>query len=225
MLDTLLFFGYFAIYLVLLILGIRLAKQHGWNTLSNVLLLILFGLVYDNAILALGKFIGEGNLLERLSYPRFYMHAFFTPLLVLFSLSALKRAAIQWAFTQRVQAVFYLITLSLILYELLAEINGLSLSANWNYGVLSYSNADASSGAPLMVLMVSIVLLISSLFIWRKQKWGWFFAATVIMFVGNAFPISLPSAAIANAFELILIVGLFLTKRFQDKRLLAQSMP
>lgn len=224
MIDTLLFFGYFAAYLVLLIWGIRLANQHGWNTLSNMLLLVIVGLVYDNAVLALGRFIGEGNLLEGLSYPRFYMHALFTPLLVLFSLSTLKRAGIQWAFKKWVGAIFYLITLSLILYELFIEVRGLSLSANWEYGVLSYSNAEASSGVPLMVVMVSIVLIISSLFVWRKQKWIWFFVATVIMFLGNAFPISLSSAAITNAFELILIVGLFFTKKFQDNRLSAHTM-
>ena len=224
MIDTLLFFGYFAAYLVLLIWEIRLANQHGWNTLSNMLLLVIVGLVYDNAVLALGRFIGEGNLLEGLSYPRFYMHALFTPLLVLFSLSTLKRAGIQWAFKKWVGAIFYLITLSLILYELFIEVHGLSLSANWEYGVLSYSNAEASSGVPLMVVMVSIVLIISSLFVWRKQKWIWFFVATVIMFLGNAFPISLSSAAITNAFELILIVGLFFTKKFQDNRLSAHTM-
>lgn len=223
MIDTLLFFGYFAAYLILLIWGIRLANQHGWNTLSNVLLLVIAGLVYDNAVLAMGSFIGEGNLLERLSYPRFYMHALFTPLLVLFSLSTLKRTGIQWAFKKWVGAIFYLITLCLILYELFIEMLGLSLSANWKYGVLSYSNAEASSGVPLMVVMVSIVLIISSLFVWRKQKWIWFFAATAIMFLGNAFPIPLPSAAVTNAFELILIVGLFFTKKFQDNRSTHQS--
>lgn len=224
MIDTLLFFGYFAVYLVLLIWGIRLAKQYGWNTLSNVLLLVIVGLVYDNAVLALGRFIGEGNVLEGLSYPRFYMHALFTPLLVLFSLSTLKRAGIQWAFKQWTGAIFYLITLSLIFYELFIEVRGLSLSANWEHGVLSYSNAEASSGVPLMVVMVSIVLIISSLFVWRKQKWIWFFVATIIMFLGNAFPISLPSAAITNAFELILIVGLFFTKKFQDNHLSTHAM-
>lgn len=215
MTDTLLFFGYFAVYLVLLIWGIRLAKQHGWNTLSNVLLLVIVGLVYDNAVLALARFIGEGNLLEGLSYLRFYMHAFFTPLLVLFALSTLKRAEVQWVLKKVVAVVFYLITLSLIIYELFVEVSGLSLSTNWEYGVLSYSNAEASSDVPLMVLIVSIILIISSLFVWRKQKWIWFFIATVIMLIGNAFPISLPSAAVTNAFEIILIVGLFFTKKFQ----------
>lgn len=67
MLDTILFFGYFAAYLFLLIWGIQLAARYGWNDLSNVLLLVIIGLVYDNGVLAVGKFIGEGSLLENIS--------------------------------------------------------------------------------------------------------------------------------------------------------------
>lgn len=216
MLDTILFFGYFAAYLVLLIWGIKLAARYGWSDLSNVLLLVIIGLVYDNGVLALGKFIGEGSLLEMLSYPRFYMHAFFTPLLVLFSLSTMRKADFDWAFKKWFQAVFYLLTLSLIVYELFSEVLGLNLEANWKFGVLSYSNAEPTSGVPLMVLFVSLILIFASVIVWRKQHWIWFFVGTLIMFLGNAFPISLPSAAVTNAFELILIVSLFFTKRFQD---------
>lgn len=218
MIDTILFFGYFAAYSVLLIWTIKLAVQYGWKSLSNLLILVIIGLVYDNLILALGRFIGEGNLLENLSYPRFYMHAFFTPLLVLFSLSTLKRSGVQWAFKKSIGMVFYLITLCLMLYELIVEVRGLELTSNWQYGGLSYSNAEAISGVPVMVLIVSIVLIISSIFVWRKQGWIWFFIGTGIMFLGNAFPLSVPSAALTNAFELILILALFFTKKFQDSR-------
>ncbi|MBM6614384.1 hypothetical protein JTF06_05720 [Desemzia sp. RIT804] len=223
MLDTILFFGYFVTYLILLIWAIKLAVHHDWSTLSNSLLLVIIGLVYDNGVLALGRFIGEGALLENLSYPRFYMHALFTPLLVLFSLSTLKRANVQWVVKKWIKVVFYFITLYLILYELLIEMRGLTLLPNWQYGVLSYSNSQTSSGVPLMVIIVSIVLIISSIFVWRKQRWIWFFIGTVIMFLGNTFPISVPSAALTNAFELILIFALFFTKKFQDNHLSTQK--
>lgn len=218
MLDTLLFFGYVFVYGSLLFLGIQLAQNNGWKSLSNVLLLVIAALIYDNAVLALGRFIGEGALLEALSYPRFYLHAFFTPLLVLFALSSLKRANIHWANKKWVAILFYVITLGLILYELIIEMSGLTLTAGWEYGVLSYSNSAASGGIPLMVVIVSIILIIASVFVWHKQKWPWFFIGTTIMFIGNAIPIPLPSAAITNAFELILILALLFTKRFQDSR-------
>lgn len=219
MVDTLLFFGYVLAYGALFIWGIKLAQNNGWTSLANVLLLVIAALIYDNAILALGRFIDEGVLLESLSYPRFYLHAFFTPLLVLFALSSLQRANAQWAKKKWGAALFYVITLGLILYELLIEMSGLSLAAGWEYGVLSYSNVAASGGIPLMVAFVSIILLAASLFVWRKQKWSWYFIGTAVMFIGNTVSIPLPSAAITNAFELILIVALFFTKKFQDSRL------
>lgn len=225
MIDTLLFLGYFVAYSILLILAIRLAVRHGWKSFSNLLLLVIVGLVYDNLILALGRFIGEGDLLKTLSYPRFYMHAFFTPLLVLFSLSTLKRSGVQWAFKKWSSWIFYFITLCLILYEILIEMRDLTLTPNWQYGALSYSNAEAGGGVPIMVLIVSIVLIISSIFVWRRQGWMWFFVGSVIMLLGNAFPLPLPSAALPNAFELVLILALFFTKKFQDNHLLLQKLP
>lgn len=39
------------------------------------MLIVTFGLIYDNAILAGGGMLGHGDVLERLSVPRFFMHA------------------------------------------------------------------------------------------------------------------------------------------------------
>ena len=61
---------------------LRLFLQHRYPA-TVPLLIVLFGLVYDNAVLAGGAWIGHGELLERLSVPRFFMHAFGTPLLML----------------------------------------------------------------------------------------------------------------------------------------------
>jgi hypothetical protein len=50
-----------------------------------------------------------------------------------------------------------------------------------------------------------------------KQKWPWFFAGTVLMGIGSAVEFPVESAAIVNAFELILLLSLLATKHFQDK--------
>lgn len=40
----------------------------------------IFGLFYDNLIIGVGSFIGEGGLLEILNAGRFYIHVLITPL-------------------------------------------------------------------------------------------------------------------------------------------------
>lgn len=51
----------------------------------SVIFLVGLGLVYDNALIAVGKFIGEGTLLEALNLARYWSHAFLTSLLILFA--------------------------------------------------------------------------------------------------------------------------------------------
>ncbi|AXI07720.1 hypothetical protein CUC15_01410 [Oceanobacillus zhaokaii] len=53
--DTFLFFLLGFGYLCLFIWGIFLARKHGWLNLTNVLLLVILGLIYDNLMIALGR--------------------------------------------------------------------------------------------------------------------------------------------------------------------------
>ena len=53
-----------------------------------------FALIYDQTVLAVGRWLGEGNRLEQLNELRFWFHALCTPLLVIFCWHALVRANI-----------------------------------------------------------------------------------------------------------------------------------
>ncbi|MBP1968414.1 bacteriorhodopsin [Virgibacillus natechei] len=184
----------------------------------NVILLVIMGLLYDNAILAAGRYIGEGSILQNLNYVRFWLHALFTPLLVVFAWNTLKQANIKWTNYRWLYYGVILCTVSLIMIELITEVFGLSLEAKREYGVLSYHKVEMSSGPPIMILLVTAVLLVASIFVWVKQKWIWFFIGTVLMIVGSAAIPPIDSGAVTNLFELILITFLLLTKAYQNKR-------
>ena len=216
--DTFLYFFFLASYVVLFIWAIALAKKYGWVSPSNVLLLVIFGLVVDNALLAFGRYIGQGQFLESISYVRYWGHALFTPTLVLFAWDSLKKANIEWAKNSVVKFLTYILMVALIVYELFTETLGLKLQADWKYGVLSYSNAASASGPPVMVLIVSLVLIVSAFMIWRRQKWIWYLLGTVIMTIGSAVPLPIKSDAYMNGFELILLFSLLATKHFQDHK-------
>lgn len=216
--DTFLYFFFLAAYVVLFIWAISLAKKYGWFSASNVLLLVILGLVVDNALLAFGRYIGTGHFLETISYARFWGHALFTPTLVLFAWDSLKKADIRWAKTSTAKFITSLLTIALICFELFTETLVLKLEANWKYGVLSYSNVESSGGPPLMVLIISLVLIVSAFIVWRKQKWIWYLLGTVIMTIGSAVPLPIQSNAYMNGFELILLISLLATKQFQTNK-------
>ena len=77
--DTLIYFLLSIAYLILLLKGILLTKQHGWVNVDNVILLVILALFYDNGILALGKYLGEGELLKTFNQASLLATCFFHP--------------------------------------------------------------------------------------------------------------------------------------------------
>ncbi|MCJ1909587.1 hypothetical protein [Planococcus ruber] len=213
--DTLLYFLFTAAYMGLVIGGLR--RQRSWNFMSFIYL-VLLGLIYDNGMIALGKFIGEGPLLENLSLLRFWSHAFLTPALVLFSYGALHEAGVEWSRKRIVgiAAIFY--TAALIIAELLLETIGMELMIEKEYGVLRYVSADPASGPPIMVLLVSVVLLAAGAILWKRRGWKWMLVGAVVMTIGSAVPIPVESSAATNAFELFLLAALVSTKVHLERR-------
>ena len=216
--DSIIFIGFTIAYIGLFVWGIALAQKHGWRNTANLLLFVIFGLIYDNAILGLGRLIGEGELLEGLSYGRLLLHALFTPLLVVFSWNTVFRAGYEWAKKKWLFFGIWLVYIALVIVELATEVAGLELQANSEFGALSYSNASEGGGPPVMIIVVTLFLVAASILVWIKQKWPWFFVGTLLMGIGSAVKIPVESDAAVNAFELMLLTSLMVTKYAQDKR-------
>ena len=217
--DTFLYILFAFLYAGLLVLMLQSIKRSGVGILSNVLILVIIPLIYDNGILGIGKWIGKGDILESMSAARFIMHAIFTPLLILFSLDVLRRAGIEWSKKTAALLITAAYTLIALLIELITVVWDLSLKAEKSYGVLSYTAANSPDGPPIMILMVTLALLISSILLWKRTGWYWMFIGVALMLIGSMVDIPVESGAITNAFELILLTSLVFTKRHQDKHL------
>jgi hypothetical protein len=213
--DTILFVFYVLAYLILFFGGMRMGYLYGWMTSANVLLLVIAALVYENGILASGSTIGEGAILKNLNYARYWLHALFTPMLVLFAWNVIKRAKVHWATNRKVGYLALLIVIALISLEVFTQLMGLELEAKKEYGVLSYRGKEM--GAPVMVIVVTLTLLISTVIIWWKQKWPWLLVGILAMGGGSILLKHVDSGAIMNGTELILMISLLATKSFQDR--------
>ena len=211
--DTFLYFLYAFFYTVLLIWGLYGLSKHDLAKWSSVIYIVILPLIYDNLILATGKWIGEGELLESLNFSRFCLHALITPLLVMYSLGTLQESGIEWTKKKWIVIVGILYTISLIVLEFSIEVVGLEIEVVMEYGVVSYSNVEKATGPPIMVLLVMFILILASAIIWKKTKWPIFFIGAVVMIFGSAVPINIESGAVTNAFELFLIFTLIWTKR------------
>lgn len=210
MVDTALYFSFTALYIALLGWGLFLYRNRIHQSFAYFLLVVTLGLIYDNGLLATGIFIGEGSTLETLNLWRFLGHAFFTPTLVLFALGIGRHSELQWAKKSVTLYSFLLITIALILYEL-TEITHQTLQPVVEYGVLRYTLVGGSSGPPIMVLIVTFILLLVSISLFRHTKWSVMMLGVILMILGSAIPLPIESGAITNTFELIFMTALLMT--------------
>lgn len=211
--DTLLYFFYTALYTALLIWGLSGIPKHQLAKWTSVIYIVILPLIYDNLILATGKWIGEGDLLESLNFSRFCLHALVTPLLVMYSLGTLQESGVKWAKKNWLVMLGILYTLGLMVFEFTAEVFGLELGVVKEYGTISYSSVEDGTGPPIMVLLLTLILIVASAILWKKTKWPVFFIGALVMTIGSAIPINVGSGAVTNAFEVFLIFSLIWTKR------------
>lgn len=213
--DTVIYSILTIAYLFLLILTLRFFKHHKWIRLEIVLLVVILALLYDNGILAFGRYIGEGSLLKALNEARYWFHALFTPLLVLFAWNTLVLANVQWARKRFVKWLVVALTIGLILVEIGTVVWDISLDPTHESGVLSYKNSGDKNA--VMIIGVSTMLIISSLIVWWKQKWPWYFFGILSMGIIPVLNLFLNSKAIHNFSEFLLMISLVATMGFQDK--------
>ncbi|MFA9557691.1 hypothetical protein ACERII_10335 [Evansella sp. AB-rgal1] len=214
--DTAIYFSLSFVYGLLLAFGIYAAFKKRWALCSIFLLLVIAALMYDNSILALGRYIGQGALLESLNVPRYWMHALFTPLLIPFVWQTLRSADVTWIKTSVATCTVIFLTGTIILLEVI-PLFGIELQAVWQNGVLSYTRVN-KTGAPFMIIIVTLTILLTSILLWRKQGWKWLFIGLVLMGVVGLLANPFHSKAMGNVSELVLIISLLATHIFQQKQ-------
>lgn len=178
---------------------------------ANVLFIVTFGLIYDNLILAFGRFIGESALLESLSICRYWLHAFVTPTLVLFSYGVIRQTALHWAKARTFHFVAWIYMLLLILIELITVSLQLKITPVFEYGVLHYVH-ETDTGIPYMIVGTVLSVLLASIIVWWKEGLKWMLIGTIVIIIGNAIPLPFSGSAKMNVFEFLFIASLWGTK-------------
>ncbi|WP_309129378.1 hypothetical protein [Microbacterium sp.] len=214
--DSILYLVFALAYAVLFFWMIALTLSRRRIIASDLAALVVAALVYDNAVLAVGALVGEGEGLRVANGLRFWMHAFATPLLVIVGWHAMSRAGIRWAARGWAAAAAVALSAVLIAWELATSTLRMELVAETEYGAVSYSDAAAPAGPPVMALIVVAVLLLAGILVWIRQKWPWLTVAAVVMVAGISIPLPVQSGAVTNAFELLLLIGVVATIGFQD---------
>lgn len=172
------------IQLAIAIVGTRAyLKYRSWYTL--LVLIVVYGLAYDNLAIGAGAFLGAGALTQALNWPRYAIHALFTPTMMIAAFGALRRVGIQWAQGRTVHLIVCVVATALILLGSYTDILNLHLVPQTADGVLRYVNDfEFIKGPPIPAVLTIIVVLVFGGFLWREIKWPWLFIGALLMFLG-----------------------------------------
>lgn len=219
--DTTFYFLYAVGYVWLLRRGLTSLQRDQIGSLTSIAYLIIIGLALDNVVAASGRFIGEGSLLRHLNLICYWLHAFLTPTLVLFSLGVLRSAGVKGMQSKPALYGAILLTGALIGLEVATVTWGMELKPKMESGVLRYVPADSSGGSGIMVMLVTVVLVVAGAILWKKTQWRWMFIGAVAMAVGSLVPIPAHRSTVMNGLEFVLLTTLVATKWHQDSQITA----
>jgi hypothetical protein len=202
---TIAFFAFTTLQLFCFILALRnfLRTRLSYDLLP---VLVIFGLVYDNFVIASGSFVGEGDLLKNLNMWRYVLHALLTPLLIIWGFGMMRRMGFQFAQSARNHAIFCLIATAMILLGAYSDILRLSLELKVEEGLTRYVNVGGIKGPPIPSIVTIFVLIGFGVMLWRKTKsWG-LAAGSIFMLV--AAMAGLRIVGLSNLGEVALSAGL-----------------
>jgi hypothetical protein len=174
---------YFAVAIIQIGLFFWMFKL--WRKSSSIYpifpLIVIAGIIYDNLIIGLGSYIGEGELLKMLNVPRFVIHAFFTPLIMIFGFGVARRCGVKFAQSRNWHIVICVFTILMVLLGIYEELFKMNLVPIAEEGTLRYKTQPSSPPIPAIVTI--IVAMILGIFVWIKTKKPWYFLGSLGMFI------------------------------------------
>lgn len=203
-------FTVFKAVMMLLGAGLSLDRPAGdWGLLG--LSLIAFSLVYDNSLLAGGRFIGQGPVLQSLSSTRFLAHSA-APLLALVGMDLARRAGVEWAGNDFVDiGVKSFVGISIAI-SAFRNYFWLETRPECELGILRYTYDDAAVDFTRLIPVISTSLLLGALGVsaWKRDPSLLVLAAgPIASTVLQAIPSKvLPQFILGNLGEVILLGSL-----------------
>jgi hypothetical protein len=189
--------------------------RHQGLLIALVLLVPQFGLVWDNLIVGLGKFIGLGGTLEALSWPRFWLHWFSGTWLIVACGSILRLAGFSFMRYPQAMLAFCAMSVALMIYDL-PHFWQDSLHPVCEFDLVRYSTAVAAdtfcfegqqvvtTAPPLPSIFTCLVVILAGAAVMWRHLFPWMFLGGVLMLESAAPPVR---ALKLDNFGEILIAG------------------
>jgi hypothetical protein len=181
---TALFLFQSLLQLLLLVWLVRIWKRTGL-AVAAAMFIPQFGLFYDNGMVGIGSFVGIGETLEALSWPRFWIHWLFGTWLIILCGAVLRLAQFEWAQPRWVMGAFCALTAALMAYDL-PHFWRESLYPVCELGLERYSTtvgpdrfcfpdqvATPRSAPPWPSIITCLVVIATGAILWIRRGFPW----------------------------------------------------
>ncbi|MDR2722938.1 MAG: hypothetical protein LBB54_04345 [Cellulomonadaceae bacterium] len=205
-----------AAQLALAVIAIRLYRRRP-SLGALTLILPIAGVVWDNAVVALGTSIGEGALLTALTWPRFVGHALLTPIWIITAVAFGQRAGIAWLHTRAVAIGQWVLYALCVIAGLLRSVIFANMTLATDHGLLYYRNTG-SFGPPVGSIIMLLVVLVIGIMVWQRAHTFWMTLGALFMLAMTAIPIHLVGFIASNSGEVIMAASLVATEHILQTR-------
>lgn len=201
------------VHLGVAIYGVRNIAKKNWYAI--LVLIVVFGLAYDNFAIASGAIFGEGDVTKALNVPRYWVHAIFTPTMMIAAFGALRMSGVKFAQSKTWHIVICIIATAMIALGSYIDILNLQLEPNVEAGVIKYSNGfEFMKGPPIPAVLTILFTIAFGVSLWRAKGFKALFIGSILMFLTAPQPIGL----VQNIGEVAFAVGLVLTQVYASKQ-------
>ncbi|MFW0783329.1 hypothetical protein AAFP35_02305 [Gordonia sp. CPCC 206044] len=178
--------------LILALIGVAMLALCGlalrlWTRVGSIALLlaaILVGLAYDNLAMAIGRFVGYGDVLLALNVPRFWIHAIATPLVIIVAGNLVERLGVGQIHGRNITLGGWALVAMLILIGIVEAARAQLVPENAG-DALRYTDA-ATSGPPLPAIITVLAVIVVGVMAFRYAGFPWLFFGGLVMLVAAA---------------------------------------
>jgi len=176
--------------------------------------------VYDNLAIALGSYIGPGDLLLGLTIPRFAGHALFTPIWIVAAVGLALRAG---AFAGRDRAFTvgsWALYGAMVVVGLVNEVISFVPEFVEEGDVVYYTNVGRIfTPPPPSLTMLLVVLVCGAIVLWRTRgRWPWMLLGALPVLASQAVRTDEIAFVLINSSEVIMSLSLVATLVYLRKR-------
>ncbi|MDH3977920.1 MAG: hypothetical protein OEU86_05340 [Gammaproteobacteria bacterium] len=213
--TSVIFFIYALAHLSTALFALRILRRYSAPG-ALIIAALSLALIWDNGLVSVGSFIGVGETLKLLSWPRFILHALITPLMVVAIAQVAAAGGIQWLTTGAGKTITWLMTAALVGYGIY-ELWIMELQPACYAGTVRYTTSASAIqycfegqetlpgvGPPIASILAVFLIMGFGGVLWKRHGWPWFSLGGLQMLLAAGVPFSLLGLVPANGGEVLL---------------------